>query len=94
MLSDQIQAVRKRRAWEHRGSEPGDLLQPPARPCRIRVAFYGKDNRKVTVRCECMSEVWGRPSPRYFNYDPLGIVDSLSEAVELWRDHLRPQQGG
>lgn len=47
-----------------------------------------RGNGKIlVVRCKCMAE-YRSVSRRYYNYDPLGEVTSLADAIALYQQHL------
>lgn len=59
-------------------------------PCVFRYALAPRTNgRLLNVRCECMAETRGRPSPRFYVWDTLGQADSLQSAIALWEEHRR-----
>lgn len=43
-------------------------------------------NRRFRVRCKCMAE-YRNVSDRYYNYDWLAEVETLEEAIEVYRRH-------
>jgi hypothetical protein len=43
-------------------------------------------NPGLNVRCACMAELVCRPG--YYNYDTLGVAQSLEDALSLYNAHL------
>ena len=48
----------------------------------------------LVVLCRCMAGTRGEPSARFYNYDALGRVVTLPEALQAWRDHRDARPGG
>ena len=60
----------------------------------IVTAKKGSNGRVLRVRCKCMAE-YRNVSDHYYNYDPLGDVKSIDEALKLYKEHLaKSEQGG
>lgn len=80
-----------RRKWEHRGTEPGQLLPATPHPCKM-VITWAPGKKGIRVRCECMAEA-RRHAPRsaswkFYNYDHLADVSTLAEANRVWTEHV------
>lgn len=41
----------------------------------------------LSVRCKCMAE-YKNVSDRYYNYDPIGWVKTIEQAVEMYYQHV------
>lgn len=92
-MEDRLADVRRGQPWLKRGTEPGVVSPVPRPPCRMVLSVHWKDHSKIAVRCRCMIGTWnGRASERFFGYDALGNVTSLTDAVALWEEH-RAEQG-
>ena len=87
-----LHTMRHSKPWVHAGREPGVLRELKPRACKQQVS--GKKNSNVIVlRCECMSEIEGALSRRFFGYDPIGVFNDLSELLEAWNAHLKEKAG-
>jgi hypothetical protein len=53
----------------------------------ILTGVPGSNGRRLRVRCKCMAE-YRDVSDRYYNYDPLGEVSSLDDAITMYHKHL------
>src|SRR5262245_15417370 len=88
--------ARNGKPWELRGSEPGELPRAKRHPCQAVVSGVIRTGKPpaIALRCHCMAETWNPPSPRYYNYDPVGIVDTIEDLELLWQSHLKGRADG
>lgn len=90
-VARQIDVERQRRAWDRRGSQPGDRPVPPPLPCKPVITGSGRKGghaNLLVLRCQCMAQTTGKPKTNYYNYDPIGTYDSLDALCQAYDEHL------
>lgn len=70
--------------------EKPESLQDPLDPQHqfMPTAVPGTNGKKIKVRCRCMAEYKNIDTSRYFNFDPLAVVNSMQEAKRVYDNHL------
>lgn len=71
--------------------EKKESLQDPLNPQHhfMPTAVTGTNGKKIKVRCRCMAEYKNIDFNRYYNFDYISIVDSMNEALKVYKNHLR-----
>lgn len=82
-----VELYKRVKPWALRGSEPGQLRPIDRLPCKPNVSSKRRAPNVLVLRCECMAQTRGKPSRRFFGYDPIGEYPSLQEALEAWSAH-------
>jgi hypothetical protein len=54
----------------------------------VLTAVKGSNGKRLRVRCKCMAEC-PNVKDNYYNYDPIGDVNNLEEAITVYDEHLR-----